>query len=276
MYENKLSYMITANFNKTSKRSLVPALDRGIDILELLAKEKKGLSFAEIVEKLNLPTASLSRILLTLQKRKLIEKDRNLGLYRLGINLFIIGSSLLDRMDLRDCAHDQMQVLLGKTNETIELCIPDGDAILWIDKLDSIEPIGIKARVGYRSKNLHCNALGKAMLAYGGNELLEEMVKGKRLIKKTKNTIVNLNRLKQVLKEIMDVGYAYDCGEVRDNITRFASPIFDHNGKNVGIIGIAGPSFRLPMKKKRYFGEIVSNVAKNISKNMGFIGNVQQ
>jgi len=61
----------------------VPALDRGLDILELILS-KKSLGFGEIVETLSLPTASAARILKRLCQRGYLVKDVDSGVYMSG------------------------------------------------------------------------------------------------------------------------------------------------------------------------------------------------
>jgi len=50
-------------------KKLIPAVDRTLSILELLADKEEGLSFSELASSLNIPKPSLSRLLSYLKPR---------------------------------------------------------------------------------------------------------------------------------------------------------------------------------------------------------------
>ena len=66
-----------------SEKTEVPALDRALDILELVADEG-ALGYKVIVERLGLPTASAARTLKRLCQRGYLVKDDMSGAYDLG------------------------------------------------------------------------------------------------------------------------------------------------------------------------------------------------
>ncbi|OQY15468.1 MAG: hypothetical protein B6I32_07295 [Desulfobacterium sp. 4572_20] len=71
----------------STKKYNVPALERALDVIELVALHENDLSFSEILNTLNIPRPSLARILKILIDRGLITKTGDRGLYRLGMKL---------------------------------------------------------------------------------------------------------------------------------------------------------------------------------------------
>jgi len=63
------------------------AVDRAIDVIELLSENEGTLSLSQIMNKLDIPKQSLIRILNTLCVRGIIDKAEQRGFYRLGMNL---------------------------------------------------------------------------------------------------------------------------------------------------------------------------------------------
>ncbi len=96
-------------------KSLAPALDRGIDVIELMASSPNPLSFSEIQDALPIPRASLVRILNILNNRGLIDKMHENGHYRLGMKLLYLGNSIQDKISLRSVAFPYMQRLAQLT-----------------------------------------------------------------------------------------------------------------------------------------------------------------
>ncbi len=86
------------------KKYSVPALDRAIDIIELMASSTGPLSFSEIHSTLKIPRASLVRILHTLRDRGIIDKLDDSGYYRLGMKLLYLGHRLKEKIQLRSVA----------------------------------------------------------------------------------------------------------------------------------------------------------------------------
>ena len=244
-------------------------LERALDLLEYLSRRKE-MSFGEIAEDLNIPKATLSRMLKTLKRREYLKQDPYTKRYRLGCALLVIGNSILDTLELREIARPYMQKLLKETRETVELAVMEEGTLIYIDKLESSESIRLFARIGSRYSTLHATAPGKVMLAFGGEELLRNLLEKVGLKRFTEKTITERKALEKELEEIKKRGWAFDDEEVRIGVRRIASPIFDYKGKLAGVVGIAGPIFRITLEKKEKFGRLVKEMADKISRELGF------
>jgi len=62
---------------KFTNNYTVPALNRAIDVLEILATSDGEISLHELSSKTGIPKSTLFRILFTLEKRKFIERIMN-------------------------------------------------------------------------------------------------------------------------------------------------------------------------------------------------------
>lgn len=251
------------------KKSLVPGLERGLRIIELLEKERDGLSFGELLDKTGIPRPSLARILNILEAYDFIRNSSE-GRYRLGYRLLSLGYTVYSQLDLVSEAKPFLVKLVELTGETAELTVFDRGEILYIDKIDSPEPIRLVARIGSRYKTLHCTAIGKVYLAYMGDDFLESYLSNVGLPSFTEKTITNEEVLRRELEEIRSKGYAFDDEEVRLGVRRIASPVFGSFKGLVAVIGIAGPTFRITLDRKEKFGEIVKEVAMGLSVKLGY------
>ncbi len=251
------------------KKSLVPGLERGLRIIELLEKERDGLSFGELLDKTGIPRPSLARILNILEAYDFIRNSSE-GRYRLGYRLLSLGYTVYSQLDLVSEAKPFLVKLVELTGETAELTVFDRGEILYIDKVESPEPIRLVARIGSRYKTLHCTAIGKVYLAYMGDDFLESYLSNVGLPSFTEKTITNEEVLRRELEEIRSKGYAFDDEEVRLGVRRIASPVFGSFKGLVAVIGIAGPTFRITLDRKEKFGEIVKEVAMGLSVKLGY------
>ncbi|HIE43719.1 MAG TPA: IclR family transcriptional regulator, partial [Candidatus Omnitrophica bacterium] len=110
---------------------------------------------------------------------------------------------------------------------------------------------------------------GKVFLAYMPEEKFERIIKERGLKKYTENTITDVDKLKKELKEIRSSGYAFDDQEVRLGVRRIAAPIFDHSNNLAGVVGIAGPTFRIRKGRINELARMVKQTAKDISQELG-------
>ena len=251
------------------KQKKVPAVERTLNLLELLGESKEPFSFTQILKQLHISKPTLSRLLFNLKERGYIQHNTATKKYALGLNLLHLSSKVLERIDIREKAQLFLQELMEKSGETVELAILDDGALLFIDKRESSKSIRLFARVGSRFSELHASAPGKVLLTYVPKEDFKKFIK-KRLTKVTDHTITNIKKLKEEIEKIRKQGYGFDDQEVRKGVRRFAAPVFDHQGNLVGVVGIAGPSFRMPLKKKNVFGKMVKETAKKISEALGY------
>lgn len=251
------------------ERSLVPGLERGLKIIVLLEKEKDGLSFGELLDKTGIPRPSLARILNILEAYNFIRNSSD-GRYRLGYRLLSLGYTVYSQLDLVGEAKPFLTELVELTGETAELTILDRGEILYIDKVDSPEPIRLVARTGSRYKTLHCTAIGKVYLAYMGEDFLKSYLSNIGLPSFTEKTITDPKVLKAQLEEIRIKGYAFDDEEVRIGVRRIASPIFGSFERLVGVLGIAGPTFRITLDRIEKLGEIVKDIGMRLSERFGY------
>ena len=89
-----------SNRAKEQSRYLVPALDRGLKILEFLAGEPAGAGAAEIAASVKLPKPSVFRMLLTLHNAGYLLKDESAGSYRLSRKMLSLGYSAVDAQSI--------------------------------------------------------------------------------------------------------------------------------------------------------------------------------
>ena len=180
-----------------------------------------------------------------------------------------LGNRVLERIDIREKAQPFLRELMERSGETVELGILDDSALLFIDKWETSKSIRLFAQVGSRFSKLHASAPGKILLACIPEEDFKRFIR-KGLVKVTKHTITKIGKLGEELEKIRKQGYGFDDQEVREGVRRVAAPVFDHQGNLAGVVGIAGPAFRMPLKKKPTLGKMVKAIAEKISERLGY------
>lgn len=249
----------------------VTSIDRAFTVLELLSQSKKGLTNSEASRKLKLPKSTMSYILRTLKQRGYLYKEDSSGKYRLTAKLFSVGSQALRGLELHDIALPALQELVDKTGLAGHLAILDGHEAVYIEKIEKPGFIRMNTWVG-RRVDVHCTAVGKALIACLPQEAVEEIIKEKGLAKYTPKTIVSPSQLFSELAKVRRAGYALDKSENSLDVKCIAAPVFNMQGKVEAAVGLTGTEGQMRLHRLKNYVKLIKQAAKNISHQLGYDG----
>jgi len=214
---------------------------RVLDILELLSSTSDGYTLTEIADAIGTPKSTIFPVIHTMNQRDFISISKQTSKYIIGINSFAVGSSYLQNLNSLNFIKEEMRHIVDKSFETCQLGILDKGDVLYIAKIDSLEPIRLISSVGKRLP-AYCTALGKALLCdYSISDL--ETLYSNGLKSYAKNTITNLNVLHNQLVNIHESNIALECEESTNHIKCIAIPVRKDN-KIVIAISVTIPIFR--------------------------------
>jgi DNA-binding IclR family transcriptional regulator len=125
-----------------------PALDKGLDILELLAETSGALSQSEIADATGRSTGQIFRVLSTLERRGYVVRDKQSGLYVLAMKLFELAHQHPPLRGLVSVALPIMQELAEQTRQSCNLAVLDGTEVRVIAQVESPADFGFRVRVG--------------------------------------------------------------------------------------------------------------------------------
>lgn len=217
-------------------------LDRALELLLQFSKEHPEWSASELAQALSLHRSIVYRILKTLEQRGFVVQTGRHGRFALGLKLVELGNIVLSALDLRQIADPIMIRLVKETSESVILNVVSGDRCVCIAKVDSPNPVRAVLNVGDQSP-LHTGASAKTLLAYLGNERIEQLL-SQDLERITPLTITDPDRLRGDLALIRHQGWAYSAGELTPNVAAVAVPLWDSNGAVVASLSAAGLAFR--------------------------------
>jgi DNA-binding IclR family transcriptional regulator len=254
----------------TTKKYKAPAAEKMLDILELMAKENKYFSVTEISSRLSITPNSVFRIMKELEEKKYIQKNPIDSSYQLTGKLYYLGNSIGNRITLRNVAEQSMQLLRDTTRETTLLTkLGPGGTTLVVDQLESLEAIKFISTVGIEYPS-HTSALGKVMLAFSPQSLVQQYIEEHGLAPATSSSISDELKLLNELELIRSRGYATDMEESCEGLRCIGTPIFNADGHVEGAIGISGPIFRMSSKTMdRYVNKVIEQ-ASHISELLGY------
>lgn len=233
-----------------------------LHILECLANSPNGLGVSDVSRRVEIPKSSVHRFLIAMEEEGYVVKEVAGKRYRLGAKVLQLADAYSRIVDIRELARPYLRNLLDLTQETIHLVQLEETAGVYIDKLDTPQPIGLMSRIGKRIP-LHSTAAGKAILAYLPESRVRAVVSRVGLEPQTPNTITSYARLLEALSEVRRRGYAIDDNENRLGVVCIGAPILDYQGWAVGAISISAPASRMtPSQAERYAPELLTAALK--------------
>lgn len=254
----------------TERKYIVPAVERAILILQLLGQEPEGLTISQITKRISIAKSTVFTILTTLNIYGMVERVEDTGRYQLGIELFTLGSSVLERLDVRSRAYPILKRLAQNTQLTTHLGIIDETEVVYIEKIEGQGPIQIQSAVG-RRMGVHCTSLGKAILAQWPEEKLQAILAGYTLVQRTPNTITSIPLLQENLARTKERGYAFDDEENELGIRCLGAPIFNHRKEVLYAVSISGPRDRVSLDSVEQLAEKLKQAAQEISQTIGYV-----
>ena len=144
------------------KTRSVPALERGLAVLELVAKSNGGLTLRELSQALQLPRSSTHCLLVTLERHGYLTRNTRTGRYMFALKLFDLANATLNVTELRDRALPVLRNLMEKTHLTVHMATLEQYEAVIIAK---VEPPGLLRLASWTGKRMdvHCTGVGRRL-----------------------------------------------------------------------------------------------------------------
>jgi DNA-binding IclR family transcriptional regulator len=234
-------------------------------LLEELAQSDRPLGVSELSERLGLGKSNVHRLLQTLISLKYARQTPDSS-YVASLRMWEMGHQIFSNFSFRDIVKPYMRRLAELTNETVHLSEMDGFEVVYVDKIESKEPVRTYTQLGGRAP-AYCVATGKIQMAYLPEEDIRRCYETVNQF--TPHTITDVEAFCRQAAENRERGYAVNRGEWRSDVIGLAAPIADSSGDVVAAIGLSAPASRVDVKKMERYAETVTGFARDISQELG-------
>lgn len=224
--------MAEAEGSSKQARYSAPALEKGLDILEVLAREEAGLTQSDIARVMGRTVSEIFRMLVVLTERGYLVQDPDTDRYSLTTLLFEIANQTPPIKRLTAVAGPLMRKLTSVVNQSAHLAIISDDSVLVVAQVDPPGSHVMSIRLGARI-DLWRASSGRAILAYEDEDRLAELFSRATLPPgKTEQAVrEDLARLRERGFEVIDSFTAH-------GIVNIAVPVFGHTGHSVAALTI--------------------------------------
>lgn len=205
-------------------RYAVPALDKGLDILELLAGRPEGLGLKQIADALQRTPTEIFRMLNHLNERAYVRRYEPGGVYRLSLKLFELAHRFPPTARLLEVTVPAMRQLADRTEQSCHLSVIHGNGILVLAQTTGPANWHFSVRLG-ATFSLTETASGRVLLAFLSSEALQEQLRQAA----TASPPFEPNRVFfSQLEAIRKRGYEQIAHETFQGLTDLSAPVMGH------------------------------------------------
>ncbi|MCP1143527.1 IclR family transcriptional regulator [Lysinibacillus endophyticus] len=248
-----------------NKTTVIQSLQIGLNILEILAKEKEPLKFTEIQNLTSMTKSNLYKYLATLSQFGMIYRNPHTNTYTLGHKLVQLGNIALGHTSLIEMVIPYFKKINEQANLTVLLAVPSpqGPLISYISS--SVEyGINIGAQMGTHLP-LNCST-GIIFSSFEKNTIMKEW-ELEELMKFSKSELEQFKEAKEKTKQLY---FATKKEPLVTHVSSFSVPILNFDEELLGAITVVGITETVPKTLDDTTGQFVLGIAREISEYYGY------
>lgn len=218
----------------------IPTNLRLLVLLERIAQDGASVSPSALSTALNLPKATIHRLLATAEEEGFLQRDLDGRSYGPGVRLRKLSANTLSSQRVRTERLLVMKSLAEEVGETCNLAAPGRYGMVYLDRVETHWPLRIQLPVGTQVP-FHCTASGKMYLSSLRHDKLLRLLKSMPLEAQTPDTITDPQQLLDEIATTRARGYSADNQEFMEGMAAIAIPICDDQDRLLTTLSIHAP-----------------------------------
>jgi DNA-binding IclR family transcriptional regulator len=256
MIERRISTMSKSEPNDAVSKSLRA-------LLVLAAHDSMGVS--ELSRELDVAVSTAHRLLNIMRLHEFVEQDTSRR-YRLGPAALNLAAQTRGDHDLVTVGQRHLLQLCAQLDETVNLVVLDGADALFVDGIQSRQPLRVATRTGARLP-AYATAGGKVLLAHTPQAIVRTYYPGE-LRRVTRYTLPDRQALERELEQTRSCGYALNLGEHLADVSAVGVPVNGRQGRPVAALTVAGPRTRWTRRRLTALAPTLTTTAAGITRDL--------
>jgi len=226
----------------------VSATLRAFDLVCALARSDAPPSLDDLTRASGLPRPTVHRMLALLAAAGFTLRDPVARGWTAGPRLHALAADLQRNSRHRSQRVAVLRELVDEIGETCNFTMLDGDAVLYVERVETSSPLRLHMEPGCRVP-LHCTASGKLFLSQMPEEEARRLLGRAPYRRYTSRTICEFATLARELERIRANGIGTDVGEYLEGSVCLAVPVLDARGRPCAALAVHGPAPRFTPRK---------------------------
>lgn len=240
-------------------KSASSSVDKALGLLEFLAASGRPASLHEVTEAVRIPKPTAYRLLKALQELGYVSRPAESRDYLIGPRTARLAASD-PHAALKARAQPLLRRVFGEFNETVNLGALSGSQILYLDYLETTQPLRMIVSPG-QSDPWYCTALGRATVAQLNERQIERLLSETRFHAFTPSTVRNRADLQRRLLKVRQNGYAEELEESVSGVYCLAVSLAPLGFADAAI-SMAVPVQRMTARKKASAIQILKSLVQ--------------
>jgi IclR family pca regulon transcriptional regulator len=200
----------------------VQSLDRGLAVIRAFGPDRERLSLSEVARATGLTRAAARRFLLTLVSLGYVRSDGRE--FSLRPRVLELGYAYLSGLSLPDVATPHMEEMVARLHESSSISVLDGQHVVYVVRVPTKRIMTVAISVGTRFP-AYATSMGRVLLAALPPGELDRYLEQAPLEALTDRTVTDPARLRELLAQVAEQGYAIVDQELEEGLRAVAAPI---------------------------------------------------
>lgn len=238
-------------------------------LLRLAAEQRDVFSLKDIATSAGLPVPTVYRLLDLMAREGLIAQEGGRRGYRIGTELYRIGSLVKANTPLSKVIHAILVETVAEIDETCHFAqfLPAQLAIMFDASVESSHPLGFRWHM-HKPLSLVWGASGRTVLAHLPEEKMDEALAAESKWSPSREP-PKREELKLALSTIRELGYGFTRGQRVPEAVSVMAPVFDQNNSIYGALGFVIPEPRFDMTRLEPLAAAAKKYAQQLSSALG-------
>ncbi|GJL81294.1 MAG: IclR family transcriptional regulator [marine bacterium B5-7] len=248
----------------TSNAKQSGSLIKALNIIEATVHPLSTPTTAELANALGLAKPTAHRVVSTLRDLRFLQREPGSSQLIEGDRLVSLALNVLAAAARRGPRHGILYALAEKTGETANLGVMATGQVVYVDRVETKWPLGLRFEVGSRVP-IHCTALGKMFLSYLPERQRRKYLTTLPLTRYTETTHTDVKTLENDLDQILADGVSFDNCEFMSGVVCLAVPVFGPDSRVIAGVAFSAPEARLTVEDARQHVPALLDAAKKLA-----------
>jgi IclR family transcriptional regulator, pca regulon regulatory protein len=220
----------------SNSETFVHTFARGLKVIEAMSSFIGPCTLAALANQTDLSRTALRRFLLTLIDIGMAQTDGKY--YWLTPGVLRLGLSYLSSLPYWNEAQLALEELCASANQSCALSVLDRGEIVYLQRQHAKRILPMSPVLGSRMP-AYPVSMGRVLLAGLDDIKLKAYLAKAEIRQLTGRTIINQNKLYELIRNTRDLGYAWGEGEFDESICGLAVPVRDLGGSVIAAVNVS-------------------------------------
>jgi IclR family pca regulon transcriptional regulator len=248
--------------DRSDSSDLVGSLQKGLDVMSILAAQPDGMTLTEMASAAGLTRAGARRLLLTLVASGYAAQDGRR--FALTPRLLGLARQWLDGTSLWSFAEPHMRVVAERLKESCSAAVLSDEEIVYVARVPGQRIMSVALHVGTRLP-AWCTSMGRVLLSGLDDDRLAAFLDRATIGRLTEKTVTDRVMLRGLISDAAIQGFAVVDEELEIGLRSIAVPIRNRAGRIVAAINVSTQSGRFTVAAmKREILPLLKSAASGI------------